>query len=355
MLFGLEYDQGHSVGGYLVPDGHSETAAIAVLDGEEFLCVVPCTGVRDALKAIGRHETGIVEFLIDESIVNDLRFRQNLILRDAKNGILIYRRLPYLPPVSLKVMRLETHIIPALALDRQVANNFHYYQNGLDRFGHESIQQAFHSGIVSSVYLSGRIMLRNYEEFFDKGYLFAGFFYDPYYEMATRIYVFNRMHEVKSSAISARERMLFGPAVSYFSGINLAAHNDLQRLFRKMPPRVQTTLRSPYVRQLACSRPEEMPDRRSIASAMDILSRFHAVGHAADIISYLKAFGRITGADPDLLKAPSLHSPIEALARELRNTPAAERLLEEDLIFDHYLRKAACLSTLGDEKQTMKK
>ncbi|MFB9953205.1 hypothetical protein ACFFP0_30580 [Rhizobium puerariae] len=340
MLFGVEFDDGDNISGYIVPDGHSDIASITVTEGGEFSFTMPCNELRPSVRDARRHDTGKVGFRIDGSIIPGLVTKRNLEIRDAKSGILIYRRLPYMPPVNKKVMRLETQIIPAVAFDRHVSPLFHYVQGGLDRFGHETALQSFHLAVMASIYLSGRIMIRNYEEFFEKDFHFVGFFYDPYYEMASRIYMISRISKTKNVFLSERDMITFSPAAEYFQDIDLSDQDDVRRFCKRMPARVQDTMRSPYVRQLACTQPEQLPDKSSIASAIDILSRFTVVGHISNTLPYLDAVSELLEVPSDYLKAPVAYSPIQELANNLKEILAVERLLEEDLIFDHYLRQA---------------
>lgn len=340
LLFGIEYDHGDSLGGYLVPDGLSEVASVVIADGDSVLLRMPCNEIRESVRDARRHDTGMVGFRIDDAIVPNLISRRNLTVHDAKNGVLIYRRLPYMPPVNKKVMRLETQIIPAVAFDREIGKSFHYSQSGLDRFGHETVQQSFHLGVMSSIYLSGRILIRNYEEFIENKFDFIGLFFDPYYELAMRIYAISKMSKSRPIFLSERDAMIFSPAAEYFAGIDFTDQDSVRRSCRKLPEKVKSVLRSPYVRQLTSTHPEQQPDMRSIAAAIDILSRFTIVGHTNDIFSYVNAVSELLEVPLADVAVPNVYMPIQNVADELRGIAALERLLEEDLIFDHYLREA---------------
>ncbi len=343
MLFGIEYDRGDSVGGYLVPDGHSEVASILVADGADFAFEMRCNELRESVRDARRHDTGLVGFRIDDRVVPNLVLRRNLTIRDARNGLLIYRRLPYMPRVNKKVMRLEVQMVPAVGFDKSIATNFHYFQGSLDKFGHESILQSFNLNIMASIYISGRIMIRNYEEFLDRDFYFISFYLDPYYELATRIYVLSKLKKMNNKFLSDRDVMTFSAAADYFSEIDLNDDDSLRRYCRKIPRKVHEAIQSPYVRQLTCTQPDQLPNRRSVAAAIDILSRFTVVGHTIDTFSYVSAVSELTEISPDSIMVPPIYSPMQRIADLLREIPSIERLLEEDLIFDHYLRGAVTL------------
>ena len=339
MLFNIESDRGNVIEGYLIPDGFSEEARIKVtgLGGE--LATLPCSVVKDAVLRSGRHESGLVGFRLDEKIIPDIRTQSQLAIYDEKTGLLVYRR----PPVdraTLKLLRLEMQLLPMNKLDQVCGARFQYNIASAERFGHETVLQAFHLYAVDSLYISGRLLLRNYEEFLDRGFQAVAILPDPYYEMATRVYILKRLLTTNLSFIGDRDRLILSPAAEHFKDINLDDDSALKKALKKASPKVRNVLASPIVRQLVCTYPEQVISRRDVAPAIDILSRFTIVGQSNDSRHFQSALGELLSITPDDLPVIPYHQMLDDIADRLRSLTIAELMLEEDLIFAHYVRKA---------------
>ncbi|MBD9559591.1 hypothetical protein [Ensifer sp. ENS03] len=343
MLFNLERDFGDVVEGYVIPDGFSERPHIVVADHQGAIVTLPCDQLRPAVVASGRHETGEVGFRLDESNVPNLGQRTTLSVHDQKSGLLVYRRPRPFFQVDMKVIRLETQLLPMIKLDQYLGGSFQYALQSVERFGHETTLQAFHLNAVDSIYLSGRLLLRNYQQFFDKGFKGIVLLTDPYYELATRIAILKRMARSTPKFLGDRDRLMLNPAAQFFEDLDLDDPAAINRSLRKAPEKVRNVLISPTTRQLACSTPEQLPTRREIAAAIDLLSRFEIVGHNNDTLPFANAISELLGVETNGMLIAEPHVLVERLAGTLRTMPIAELLLEDDLIFDYYVRQATQL------------
>ncbi len=344
LLFSVEYDRGDAVEGYLIPDGFSEAASVVVSDEGIDIATVACTGLREAVVASGRHGTGLVGFYLDDNVIPNLSGRRTLSIREAKNGLLIYRRPLVKDPVPKRVVRLETHLLPFSKLDRYCGNFFQYELSSMERFGHETVLQAFHLNAMHSVYLSGRLLMRNYEQFLDKGYDGVVLLADPYYEMATRMFLMHKMSINPISFVNERDKIILAPAAQYFADVNLTDPSAIKAALRAAPVKVRQVLISPVTRQLVCSLPEQIPTRSELAAAVDLLSRFTIVSHEESGTQFQEALGEFLGVLSEKLPVRVQHSTLHSIAEVLRSLPIAESMLEQDLILDYYVRKAAAMS-----------
>jgi len=340
LLFNLETDRGDVVEGYLIPDGFADRPQIVVSDATGTIAVLSCDQMRQAVVASGRHQTGLVGFRLDKSNIPDLRSCSTLTIRDQKSGLLIYRRPLGPQQVNKKLLRLETQLLPMVKLDQYIGGRFQYAVQSVERFGHETALQAFHLNAIKSIFISGRLLVRNYQEFFDKGFTGVALLTDPYYEMAARISILKRMANVPLSFIGERDKITLSPAAQYLASMNLDELQSIKQHLKKAPPKVRNVLISPTTRQFACTDPEQLTTRRDIASAIDLLSRFDIIGHNNDTIPFAHAVGELLNIDSDNIPIPERYSMIERLADMLRGLPIAELYLEDDLILDHYVRAA---------------
>jgi hypothetical protein len=340
MLFNVEYDHGDIIEGYVIPDGFSGRSEIIVSDQTGDLVQLPCDQAKPAVVQSGRHETGIIGFKIDRSSIADLPERSTLVIRDAKTGIVVYRRPQGRPSIPLKVLRLETNLVPMARFDANCGTRFQYDMSAVERYGHETTIQVLLLHGINSIYLSGRLLLRNYEEYFDKGFRGITYLSDPYYEMAMRIFLLKRMAKTHISFLGERDQILLGPAAEYFAEVDLTEVSSLRAHLKKAPPKVQRVLASPITRQLVCTSPEQLTSRRELAAAVGLLSRFTIVGHDTDPSHFRQAVFELIGVAPDDLALPGGNALFHEVAERLRSIHVAEMMLEEDLILTHYVREA---------------
>jgi hypothetical protein len=340
VLFNLEYDHGNIIEGYLIPDGFSDRPQIRVSDADGDLMILPCDQIKQAVIDSGRHEDGYVGFKLDTTIIPDLVERTSLMIHDAKSGLLIYRRPQVPDTIPLKVVRLETQLLPMVKFDYHCGRHFQYELSSIERFGHETALQAFHLNAIQSIYLSGRLLMRNYEEFLDKGFKAIALLTDPYYELALRIFLLKRMAKTQISFFGDRDKIILAPAAEHFAEVNLDSEVSLKAALKKAPQSVRNVLVSPVTRQLATTIPEQTVTRGDVATAIDLLSRFAVVGFDTDSLYFQRAVSELIGISIDDFPLPPRHSALEAVAARLRSLHIAELMLEEDLIFDHYVRQA---------------
>ena len=340
MLFNIQRDQGDLIEGYVIPDGFSDIPIVVVADEDGQIAEVVCDQPHIAVRESGRHETGLVGFRLTEANVPRLISRKTLFLREIKSGLLIYRRPLQPDQINMKVIRLELQLLPQLALDREMVRHFQYALPLIERFGHETTLQAFLLHGIPSIYLSGRLQVRSFQDFLDKGFRGVVLLNDPYYDMASRIIALKRFATIKPSFLGKRDFMTLAPAIEYFGDLDLNDTAALSRSLKKAPPRVGNVLYSPMTRQFACADFDQRSTRRDIATAMDLVSRFDVIGHMNNISSFASSVGELLGLDMNLVPIAPRYFAFDQVAERLKTLPIAETYLEDDLILDYYIRQA---------------
>lgn len=340
MLFNIEFDAGDAIEGYVIPDGFSEQPSILVSDHDGPVARVACNQLREAVIGSGRHGSGMVGFRLDATVVPGLAERETLAIHDAKTGLLIYRRVAAHSRKNLKIVRLETQMIPSLRLDRYCSEGFQFELFSAERFGHETTLQAFHLQALDSVFISGRLLMKNYEVFLDRGFRAVALLTNPYYEMAGRLFLLKKMSTTHVPFLGDRDRLILAPAVEYFADVELSSTSSLGIALKKAPTKVREVLVSPLTRQLVCTTPEQSTARADIAAAIDLLSRFTVIGHDSDLAHYQLALAELFDRPVDQFPLPPKHMALQELATKLSGLPIAEALVEHDLILDHYVRQA---------------
>jgi hypothetical protein len=347
MLFNVEHDIRSEIVGYLVPDGFTGRSAIRVTSAGKELLRRETDGVREALVAAGRHETGLCGFTITETDIPGLAEMADIEIRDADSDIIIYRRFNPDAIVRQKIFRLETHLLPASRLDRALQPRFQFYFPSIDRFGLETTNQMFLMNNTESVYASGRVSYRSVEYYLDQGYSSLAIVQEPFDELAERLLLLRLIGEDRAGVLGMRDTVLFETVKAFAAALPLASDKALARAFREIDPESANMLSDPLVRQLTTRLPDEQLKPSSISQALGVLSEFKIVGvrHRAELFTetLVDAFALHANEVPVFEPIPKARE----LGARLRTMPAVERLLEHDIAVFHFLSEAFEKSLIG--------
>ena len=330
MLFNIERDEGHQISGYVVPDGFSGTPRIRLFSAGVEVLACSANEPRPALVDAGRHETGLCGFNIGRDHLPDLADLDDLTITEAECGLLIYRRPPA-RRVERKVLRLETHLISLWNFDKSLRDRVQYHQLGLENFGRETVTQMFLLGGIKSVYLSGRILYKNYAYWIEDGFETTIVLQNPYAELAERLLVLSMMGDEAIKYLGERDASRLAPAISFAASLPFENDRRLKQKLMEMPFDVAALFADPLVRQLTTSVPDDMAANGAVAAALNVLASCRVVGLRQDPDYFIEAMGAWLEIDPGEL-APLPHFPrVNPLAQVLKESRAVDMLLERDL------------------------
>jgi hypothetical protein len=339
MLFNVEADRGNQIVGYVVPDDFNKSSTLRIIDGGSKLAEVPCVEERPALVVAGRHATGRCGFTIDESIIPNLAKNEGLELYEAETNILIYRRRKADEVTHQRVFRLETHLFPLWRLDEGVEHRFKLFHKGIERHGRETAMQVFNLHDISSMYLSGRLALKAYENLLHDQFQSIALVHDPYVELAERLLTLKHVTKFGDELLGPRDTVAYRAAIEFAQHIE-PDEQTLRRAFDIMPKEAIALLANPLTRQLAAESPEDPPPRGGVAKALSALSYFTILGVRENPDLFLEELEALLDIPRGTLPPPPSFSKRDALARELRAVPEVELLLEQDLEVYHTLKSA---------------
>lgn len=340
MLFNLEEDDGARIIAYVVPDGYSAVPRLRVCGGGRELVTLAANETREALVEAGRHETGQCGFSLDSSLIPDLGDLGDLELYDADTGILIYRR-PRPGNIKKKLLRLETHLFPLWTLDAAIATHFQYFAKGIESSGRETVTQLFLLNQVESIYLSGKILYKNYAYWVESGFQTLVMLQDPYEELAERLLVLSKIRKVGATHLGARESAALMPAMDFAEALPTGDEKALRRALRQMPEKVTMLLANPLVRQLTTAAPDEMPSGGAVAAALDILANSVLVGRRCEPEKFLQGFAELLDIEASALPPAPQFATVARLAQLLRESGEVDIILEKDLELYQYVEAAA--------------
>lgn len=339
MLFNIEVDEGSRIVGYLVPDAFTGSPSVRVSDGKRDLLVLPCREERASLVAAGRHDTGRCGFTVDETIIADLARQEALELYDQETNILIYRRRAPSQVTQKRIFRLETHLFPLWRLDDSLDRHFQYFHKGIERPGRETTTQLFLMNNSTSLYLSGRLVFKTYENYIDKSFNCIALLHDPYMELAERLLTLKHVRNVGAEILGERDAMAYGPAIDFAEAI-VDDEKALHRAFATMPRAVIGNLANPLTRQLAARTPDEVPTKGAIATALGTLSSFAILGLRERQDLFLAQLADLMGIAADALPPIPDFVRTRELAEQLKGVPEAGLLMAQDLEVYHHVKSA---------------
>jgi hypothetical protein len=341
MMFNLENDTGDRVSCYVVPDAFTSIPSIRVFGGGKELLTLSANSTRLAILNAGRHETGRCGFSITSIAIPNLAAIEDLSIYDAETGILIYRR-PRPAEIQKKVLRLETHLLPLWKLDDALESSFQYFGKGIERFGAETVTQLFLLAKVPSIYLSGRILFKNYSYFIEDGFKLVLTIQDPFEELAERLLVLSQARRLKTDFINLRDSVGLRDVIVFAEelvgdGAKLDDLATLRRKMRQMPAAVAANLSNPITRELTAAGPDELPGRNSIASALDVLSSVAVLGLRKESDIFLTSLAAFLEIEANTLPSLQQLRNVPVFAAALRESGLAAMILEKDLELYQYV------------------
>lgn len=339
MLFNIEKDEGHRIHAYVVPDGYSGIPTVRIYSGETLVLRCSANESRQALVDAGRHETGLCGFNIGPEMAPSLIDLPDLLIVEDDTNLLIYRR-PKRDRIHRKILRLETHLFPLARFDECFHNHMQYVQTGLDQFGRETVTQIFQLNEIDSIYVSGRLLYKNFAYWIENGFDMALMIHHPYDELAERLLVLSFLRENAEKILGARDALHFAPALKFAAGLSFENDRALKRSLLDMPSNVAGLLTDPLVRQLTAASPQDMASSASVPAALDVLASCGVVGLRHDPDYFQQAMATWLTINSKKLSLPPAFPRVASLALFLQESRTVDHLLERDLEVYETVRNA---------------
>jgi hypothetical protein len=342
MNFSVYQDTGTEIHGYLVPDGLSTQPRIYVrINGENKIFQVACWVFVEGARSQGLHNTGNVGFVLNDENVPGISLAAQVEISEPETGIVFYRRAQPGQFIPRKVLRVETSYVPSSELDLCLKPHFQFFENGVEHHGFETVRQMMEILHQPSVYVSGRILTKNFRIYIDYNIDTTMIsLRDPFYELAMRLIVFSRYNKHNFKFVSPRDKILFKPIMDLFDGLPVQDEAAVERSIRNAPKDVINLLSSPFVRQLVADSPSDLPDLDDVARALDALSAFTLFDAGRDDATYPHLIEELFELPEGTVQMKPQLELVRRLADVLRKIGRVEQILEADLVLFHFIRKA---------------
>lgn len=331
MYFNVQSDTGSLIIGYVIPDSFSAVAKIRASEGGKELLVFQTDEIRPDIRQAGAHETGMCGFTLDTSKIPGLENYQFLELHDIDSGLAIYRRRPKEILTEETIFRLETRLLSLWRLDNIAEPHFQAYYRNIERLGVNSATQLFQLHNVNSSYISGRVNIKPFEFFMKDKFKIVALYRRPYLELAERIMVLKQLAITGSDALGLRETMLLGPAISFFSDVDILNSKELRAAMRNLDIRSAAILANPYLKSLIADAPDSTAFDTNVAAGLDILASFSLVGIEDKLDVFLEGMSALTRAPMTSFVMPSASQKLVELEKELETMPVCGLLIDQDI------------------------
>lgn len=326
--------------GYLVPDGVSEPGMIRVMAGGKEIFRGACDIVIPGIIEAGRHESGLVGFVLDSESIGDFRSVPDLRIYEDKSGFLLYRRNDPLRHIQRRVFRLETSFIAKTPYFQGIGPYFAYAQSNIEFYGQETVTQLFHLKNYPSVYFEGRVNMRNYERFLSEDLFSVASITQPFLNLAMTLLHLSGGNETEIHGFDEREFNALAPVFSYFANADAKQYDSIVRLIKAAPKQVLKALESPITARLASAVPGEPVSRKSVPKALDILSQFTVLLRDIDQHQTGEDISDMLGLESSAVPAMTIPKEALELQAKLSEIGTLHTLLESDLILYKYLENA---------------
>lgn len=332
MRFFIDFDNGPTIRGWIVPDNPLAISRVAVAVDGRRVAEIPASITDETFRRSGWHSTGQCTFEVTEILVPGLSEMPRIELYDADTNVLVYRRVPRDGLAMRRVLLLNAGIHPETAIQGTLFRHFQQSYFGLHRMSDEIITSILGSQAMPSSFLSGALVIPRYESYLTPDLMLTAILlHDPHVEMANRMLWLKERAQTLADPARAWRAGRFGEAALFAQNYDYTDPKSLKHFFRMMPETVYHLLYNPLTRLLGTRLPDDRVNPGNSIVAIEILARIGIVGHRDYFAAFCSTLFDQAGID-EAVPAPSPIAPEAlALAERLRKIKAVEPMLVFDI------------------------
>jgi hypothetical protein len=341
MQFHIDQDIGTAIAGWCLPDNPSVVPRISISIPGKQKIEMTANVFRSDIKNLGQHSTGMVGFVVDETIVPELSFIKEIEISDSETQLVIYRRIHSVQQVERKLFRLELQVMPKIRLEEIFTSHFNLYYQSVERYPFDTLFAILNNQYARSIYVSGRPSLIRYQQLLrERGFITIAMLADPIEELAERLLFAQLVLRSKRVATNMTNYLAgLDPVIELVESINLEDSATIERALNSLTEAQEQALSNPFVRALAC-KIDDIPNKHHIGIALDNLATMDLVGIRHRFSDFSEILHEILGHKilgdfqlSDIAAAKSLSSHLTAIR-------GVRKLLEFDLALYSYVEEA---------------
>ncbi|MBM3563424.1 MAG: hypothetical protein FJX16_02655 [Alphaproteobacteria bacterium] len=348
MFFNIDSDDGRVIRGWLAPDNPSAVPKILVRRPGEEDAEILATIERPDVRDLGVHVTGLVGFMIDDTIVKGLPDLEDIELLEADTGILIYRRFKEGKHIERKFFLFDSSIRPIEKLSGRSRNLFTLSYPSTERYAFETMLVLINNNFNKSIFMSGRSSFPRYSHFLSNAqFTTAALLSDPFEELAQRLVILSLIQKSDSNRMLPLLFTGLTALTNFVRGLPFEDSKGMLAKFRNLTDEEREALVSPMTRMFGCI-PGETPERRHVTTALENLASMDLVGVRSRFRDFSAMLAGILGHDLAGDYEPVAHPSISALADRLSRISLVADLLEDDLALYSFAEESI-VSALSDD------
>ncbi|NEU11037.1 hypothetical protein G3T14_02675 [Methylobacterium sp. BTF04] len=341
MRFYVDYDQGHAIRCWVVPDNPVAISRVFVaLDGRR-VAEIPASITDPTIRINGWHSTGQCVFQITDAEAPGLTQARRVEIYDADTNVLIYRRSPNENLIRGKVLLVDTSINADSVIQSVMFERFQQNYFGIGKLSDEILRVLFESPWLTSSFLSGPIIIPRYEGFFiSDNFLTTALIHDPFVEMATRLLWLKARAAVAADPVQNWRLGRLAEAAAFVSDYDFDDPKALKRFFRMLPEPAYHLLYNPLTRQFGTRLPDDRLQPGNSIVAIEILARVGIVGHRDFFEAFVTTLFDRLGIDGPVPVPEPIPADVMLLAERLRPLKVAQEMLVFDIAMADAVRDA---------------
>lgn len=331
MQFHVDSDFGDAVVGWVLPDNPGATPSISATTADGRAVKFKANVFRPDLKELGVHNTGMVGFRIDTSMLPNLKASDEIEIRDADTDVLIFRRFREDRHAPIKLMRFELTAMPQVSIESAFSRRFAATYHAVERYPFDTLFAVLNSSWTTSQYLSGRPHLTRYLQLLkDRNFKTAILLRDPIEELAERLFFLKFAVSKSRPEYIADHLTGLTPLLELAERLDFNDDNSLVSTLNGLSESEQQALSNPFVRTLACSA-DEVAQNIHVSTALENLANLDLVGIHEMFDRFKKDVATMIGVDVIGNERLSSISSVPEIARKLGRLRAVHRLLALDI------------------------
>jgi hypothetical protein len=341
MQFHIDSDIGTAIAGWCLPDNPSTVPRISISVPGRQKIEMTANVFRSDIKNLGQHSTGMVGFVVDETIVPELDLIKEIEISDSETQLVIYRRVDSVRPIDRKLFRLELQVVPKIRLEKIFTSHFTLYYQAVERYPFDTLFAILNNQYARSIYVSGRPSFVRYQQLLrERGFIAVTVLANPFEELAERLLFAQLAFRSKQVATNMTNYLVgLDPVIELVGSINFDDSATIERAFNSLTEAQEQALANPFVRVLAC-KIDDIPNKHHVGVALDNLATMDLVGIRNRFAEFSEILQEILGRK--ILGSFELSdvAATKSLSDQLAKIRGVRRVLELDLALYSYAEEA---------------
>ncbi len=339
MQFHIDLDNDEVIAGWLIPDNPNTMPTFVICSPGQPNVTLSANVPRPDIKELGHHNTGMVGFVVNETILPGLSQLDELQIRDGESGILIYRRRKGLPQ---RIFCYDLAMLSLTMLAEKLLNKFTLCYNEIQQHPFDTAFSILNNQSAPSVFGSGRPPLARYNDLLRKNnFTVIALLQHPQENLAQRLLLARKI----ATGYIEYDMEGLEPLVELARKIPLDHTDALETALAKIAETHPTQVVNPFVRTLACG-PDERPEQRHVAIALNNLAAMDLVGLSGQHFETFRSILAEMLAD-DILEgiSPERSDELGEMTRRVAAMPGVRKLQSLDMSLYSYVEEALEVST----------